>query len=245
MFTVSEPVGAFRVRFSGIPSGWIYQVRGSPAFIQRPDNGFRVVQGSGHNDYKFIYDFWGNQIHCDSFTYTNLVVYYCLGGGLSPKFSPLMLDMLWGYLTPGQRELLEAVSVYRVPVVFAAAAAQGGVEENRDDRLRLQDLSLLSYLKPAGVSSALYYVHRLTAGYVLERMPVEKQKQAHALAAEYFLSIVYEGNKRDIADLIEARHHYLRAEEWDKAADATFDLKNYLTLHGFPFTVFRGGPWYC
>ncbi len=153
--------------------------------------------------------------------------------GKGDDFTPLMLDMLLGFLTDRQRELLEAAAIYRVPVVSAAIEAQG-ITVDTEDRLRLEDLSLLAYLKEEGELGQYYYVHRLTAGYVLEQIEAEKRKQAHLRAAEYFFSIVSEDNKRDLADGIETRHHYLQAEEWDKAVGVTESLIRYLTLHGFP-----------
>ncbi len=121
--------------------------------------------------------------------------------------------------------------------------ADQGVEKSRSDRLKLEHLSLLSYLKEGG--KQYYYVHRLIAHVVLEGMAPERRKQWHGRAAEYFFSIKDEENKRTISDGIEARYHFLQAEEWEKAADITFSLEDYLTLHGFPqrsMELLRGLP---
>jgi len=43
-----------------------------------------------------------------------------------------------------------------------------------------------------------------------------------------------EVDNKYIEDRIESRRHFIQGGEWDKAAEVTFELESYLTLHGFP-----------
>ena len=151
--------------------------------------------------------------------------------GPGDDFTPLFLDKLFTYLTKPQGLLLDILSIYRGPVPEPAVKAHGAAMK-KPDRKKLVDLSLLECIDAPGED--LYYVHRLTARYVLSRMEAAVEKKYHIRAARYFEKLKSEEGKLDLYDQIEARWHYLRAGEWDKAAFITFSLEKYLTLHGFP-----------
>jgi tetratricopeptide (TPR) repeat protein len=144
-------------------------------------------------------------------------------------FTPLFLERLVGYLEDSQRRLLNAAAVYRIPVKKEAVMAHK-VSIKREDRGKLVDLSLLEYLK----DTDLYYVHRLTAHYLMGKMRKDTCHRYHCRAAEYFKEIKDEEGNVYVEDYFESRWHYLQAEEWDRAAEVTFALESYLTLHGFP-----------
>ncbi len=175
--------------------------------------------------------------------------------GESDDFVPLFLDRLFHYLAPGQRLILEVLSIYRNPVPWEAVEMQIKhpinksfwksrnrfskrflvVEDNnkqRVDRKRLADLSLLECMEME--KGQLYYVHRLTAQYILNPMEMAVKNKYHRQAGQYFEGIRNEEGKKYIENDIESRWHYLQAGEWDRAAKITFELEDYLTLHGFP-----------
>jgi len=145
-------------------------------------------------------------------------------------FAPLFLGRLLTYLEAGQRRLLDVAAIFRLPVADGALRALG-VGTGRPDKKRLIDLSLLECRAAAG----FYYVHRLTAAYVLAGLNADTQKGYHRAAAGYFSEIFDLENKGNVDDGIEARWHYLQAEAWDQAAEITFSLEDFLTLHGYPF----------
>ncbi len=151
--------------------------------------------------------------------------------GESDDFTPLFLEKLLKYLDPGQRLILEVLSVYRIPVPKEAVEAQG-IKMERRDRQRLAGLSLLECLEME--KGHLYYVHRLTAGYLLERMEIVVKNRCHLQAARYYKEIRDAKGKLFLGYGIEARWHFLQAGEWDQAAEITFALEEYLTLHGYP-----------
>jgi tetratricopeptide (TPR) repeat protein len=150
--------------------------------------------------------------------------------GTGDDFTPLFLDTLTGYLDKPQRRLLDILAIYREPVPAEAAAAQGMKMED-DDCRKLEDLSLLECIVLE--DKDLYYVHRLTAQYLLQQMLAAQRKRYHKKAAGYFESLQTEEGKIFLYDLIEARWHYLQAGEWNKAAEITFDLEDYLSLSGY------------
>ncbi|MGD2089881.1 MAG: tetratricopeptide repeat protein [Candidatus Aminicenantes bacterium] len=151
--------------------------------------------------------------------------------GTEDDFTPLFLDKLFSYLNGPQRQLLDILSIYRNPVPAPAIAAQD-VKLERLDRIRLADLSLLECIDIDEIS--LYYVHRLTAQYLLIQMKKDVKNKYHLHAAQYFEGIRDEEGKKYLENEIEVRWHYIQTEEWNKAAKITFDLEKYLTLHGFP-----------
>jgi len=151
--------------------------------------------------------------------------------GKADAFTPLFLDTLFSYLTKPQRHLLDVLSIYRYPVPEEAVTAQDVVMED-EDRTKLEDLSLLECFDLE--DKELYYVHRLTAQYLLEQMKGAERKRYFKKAAGYFEALRDEEGKKYLDDDIEARWHYILAGEWDKAAEITFSLEDYLSLRGYP-----------
>jgi tetratricopeptide (TPR) repeat protein len=161
-------------------------------------------------------------------------------GGINEKGEGLLnLEDRWGNLQEVTGELLLRSLVPSPRIVILSAYHSARQEPGlmpaaleKPDREKLKDLSLLECIAAPG--GDLYYVHRLTAQYVLNRMEGAVEKKYHTRAARYFENRKDEEGKVDLYDHIEARWHYLQAGEWDKAADITFDLEKDLTLHGFP-----------
>ncbi len=151
--------------------------------------------------------------------------------GRADAFTPLFLDTLFSYLSKPQRHLLDVLSIYRNPVPEEAITAQDVVMEE-EDRTKLEDLSLLECIDVG--DKELYYVHRLTALCLLEQMKAAERKRYFKKAAGYFEALKVEEGKVLLDDLIEARWHYLQAGEWNKAAEITFSLEDYLSLRGYP-----------
>jgi tetratricopeptide (TPR) repeat protein len=151
--------------------------------------------------------------------------------GAGDDFTPLFLDKLFTYLSEPQRLLLDILAIYRNPVPEPTIKAHK-VSMKKTDRGKLVDLSLLECIDAQ--EENLYYVHRLTAHYLLSQMENAVVNKYHLQAAQYFENLRTEEGKVYLYDDIEARWHYLQAGEWDKAADITFSLEKHLTLHGFP-----------
>ena len=148
-------------------------------------------------------------------------------------FAPLFLNKLLGYLGEEERRVLDRVAIFRVAVAEAGPLALGAAID-RKIRRKLADLSLLEYRANDG----LYYCHRLTAGYVLDRLAENVKKDFHRAAAGYYKEIKDDKGVGYVEYYIEARWHYLQGQAWDEAAQITFALERYLTVHGYPFQSF-------
>ncbi|NIO88020.1 MAG: tetratricopeptide repeat protein [Candidatus Aminicenantes bacterium] len=151
--------------------------------------------------------------------------------GKGDEFTPLFLERLLGYLSEAQRLLLDILAIYRNPVPVEAVTAHK-VSMKREDRRKLGDLSLLECIDLE--DNDLYYVHRLTAQYLLEQMKAAERKRYHKKAARYFEGIRTEEGEKYLDNDIEARWHYIQAVQWNKAAEITFRLEDYLSLRGYP-----------
>jgi tetratricopeptide (TPR) repeat protein len=150
-------------------------------------------------------------------------------------FTPLLLEKLLESLTGSQQHLLKGLSIQRGAVGKEALEALQMKIGSRD-RKRLVDLSLMEY--PG--KKKLYQVHPLTARFMFGKMSEEERKQLHLRAAGYFERLRGDENKteRDVENEIEIRRHYLEAEEWDKVAEMSIELDQYLTANGYPQLAF-------
>ncbi len=157
--------------------------------------------------------------------------------GKGDDFTPLFLDRLLKYLTPEQRGILDAFSIFRIPVPKGALTVFD-LDLPREDRVRLQDFSLLE--RTPGDDADKYYIHRLTAQHLQAALDEAARAAYHQKAAGYFAAlrddegVAYLEGKKFLDNDIEARWHYLRAGLWDDAAAITFDLEAYLELRGYP-----------
>jgi tetratricopeptide (TPR) repeat protein len=152
--------------------------------------------------------------------------------GKGDEFTPLFLDRLFGYLSRPQRQLLDVLSIYRTPVPVEAITIHNvNISFERKNRKKLGDLSLLECFDLD--DKDLYYVHRLTALYLLKQMKGAERKRYHQKAAGYFEALRDEKGKKCLDNDIEARWHYIQAGEWNKAAEITFSLEGYLSHCGY------------
>ncbi|MCK4765148.1 MAG: tetratricopeptide repeat protein [Candidatus Aminicenantes bacterium] len=151
--------------------------------------------------------------------------------GKGDDFTPLFLGRLLGYLTEGQRSILDAFSIFRIPAPHEALAGCG-ISSVREDFLRLQDLSLLE--STIREKESLYYIHRLTARHLLSKLDPTLKKKYHLQIAEYFERLRTDKGEGYLEYLMEARWHFIQAGEWDRAAELTFTLEDYLTMTGYP-----------
>jgi tetratricopeptide (TPR) repeat protein len=152
--------------------------------------------------------------------------------GPGDDFTPLFLDRLTGYLSNEQFKALNIFSIFHNPVPEEVLAADK-VSFNREDRDKLTDLSLLEWSEAEGKD--LYYVHRMTARYLAEKMKekdIKRYQRYHSHAAQYLDSIVDKEGNIELENVIESRWHYLRANKWKRVAELTFELEEYLSPRG-------------
>jgi len=134
-------------------------------------------------------------------------------GKRGDDFTPLFLDVLISFINENQLSVLKAVSIFRLPVTEEAVQINK-MKFNDDDIEILINLSLIEYIASFGI----YYVHRLTADFVLkEKTEEQEKKKLHKKAAKYWGKVA-KVTKYD-TNWLEARYHYWEAKEFEKAAD--------------------------
>lgn len=151
--------------------------------------------------------------------------------GAGDDFTPLFLDRLFDYLSPTQRKIIDILSIFRIPVP-REALPPFDLGLKHDDRRKLTNLSLLERRQEE--NETLYYIHRLTARHLLTQLEQTTLANYHQTAAAYFAAIRNEEGAAYLENDIEARWHYLQAGMWNEGASITFDLEDYLSLHGYP-----------
>ncbi len=146
----------------------------------------------------------------------------------------ILLNKLLKNLDEKQIRLLQAISIYDLPVGSAAIEGLDG-EAVDEDRTALSKLSLLEYSKDLD----RYDIHPFTAAYVLDKMEKKQKKEWHGRAGQFMANLKDEEGKKSIDDYLAARRHYLLAGQWERAAEIALELGAYLTGIGFPEFSFQ------
>lgn len=146
-----------------------------------------------------------------------------------------VLDMLWDQLTGDERTALSGASVFADLAPPEGLTAVTGLPA-KTIRRAIKSLNSLSLVY---IEEDRFLTHRLTASFVQKTKIGSRQLLAyHHNAAEYFAGQRDETGKKDIGNAIEARSHFLLAEEWDRAAEITFEtdiLLKHLGYHRVSF----------
>jgi len=148
-------------------------------------------------------------------------------GKRGDDFTPLLLDVLISFINKSQLSVLKTVSIFRLPVAEEAVKINK-IKFNDEDIEILKNLSLVEYIASFGI----YYVHRLTADFVLKNKTEEHEKtELHRNAAKYWEKVAkvseYDTN------WLEARYHYWEAKEFEKAAGIALNIANSYRIWGF------------
>jgi len=127
----------------------------------------------------------------------------------------LLLEVLYDYLDDKQKELLRRSSVYTKPV------SCNGLQMQVDDDIEglippLIERSLLQ--RGYDEDDKVYYVHRITAQFLKDKMSDTEWKDANKSSAEYY-DYEIKNNHRDAWDYLTAREHYLICGDLKSAAD--------------------------
>ncbi len=147
-------------------------------------------------------------------------------------YDDLLLDILWGNLTSEAQNLLQLLSLFRAPMAEVELRKFSEFQLNPPDLASLQRMSLLfSVTVPDG--GTWYYVHRLTAAFVLaeERLHSEEFRKRHNRVGDYWKE--YSKTSRSLDDLLEARYHYLQAKNDKEANNIAFIAEDLLSRWGF------------
>ncbi|MGA1839050.1 MAG: tetratricopeptide repeat protein [bacterium] len=142
----------------------------------------------------------------------------------------LMLDILWEELSHKERDLLKRIWVYRLPVDEDALTLQAQERPVDTHIASLADRSLIHAGKDEE-DVFRYFIHRLTAGYVKDRVTDEEARDAHRVAARYY-EYRLRNQEKDIDIFLEARYHHLGAGNLRRAAEIAFAAEGPLRIWG-------------
>ncbi|UCH95530.1 MAG: ATP-binding protein [Candidatus Aminicenantes bacterium] len=148
----------------------------------------------------------------------------------------LLLDMLWNRLNHTERRVLKAASVFRGMTVFEGLEKVTGMKASNIKNV-LESLNAFSLVY---LEEDTFNFHRLTSTFVTtSKMEKSERKKTHILAAEYLYEIQNEEKVIYLEDLLEARWHFLQAEEWDRAAELTCAMIDKLIMTGYHQLAFK------
>ena len=140
----------------------------------------------------------------------------------------LFTGRMLSHLNAGQLSLLGILAAYRFPVGKSALAVhQMEVSEE------LQNFCLESGFVEFDSELERYSLHPAVAEVVSAEMDIEERKQLHERCGRFFVNLQDPQGNKSMDDILEARRHFMEAEEWDAAAEATFSLGDYLGNIGF------------
>ncbi len=109
-------------------------------------------------------------------------------------------------LSKEERKLMEVASVYRAPFKAKALFVEAGIDY--EAMTRLSSKSLLTE-----VSNDIYVVHEFIKEYFYSSLTEAKKKNIHKKVAEHYLEA------GDSDDIIEAIHHFVASQKFERAAD--------------------------
>jgi tetratricopeptide (TPR) repeat protein len=143
----------------------------------------------------------------------------------------LLMDMLWEKLDTEERHVLKVASIFRRQISLLGLTVVTGFKKEETKTF----VDTLNALSLAYVEDSSCYIHRLTSNFVQStKMNQNEIKQINIQTAKYYNNITVDKGKRYIENDMEARWHYLEAEEWDQAVEVTFCMESYLTSKGYP-----------
>jgi tetratricopeptide (TPR) repeat protein len=110
---------------------------------------------------------------------------------------------------------------------------------NDDDLNNMVIPLLLLYLEQGNLKKMTSLYQRYIKGNehrVKDSETLDRYQRKTAIPAQPLIvsNIQDEQDNKYIEDSIESRRHFIQQGEWDRAAEITFALESYLTIHGFP-----------
>jgi tetratricopeptide (TPR) repeat protein len=135
----------------------------------------------------------------------------------------LLLELLWLKLSDLERSILGTASIMRDLTNQSVLSQITGTPKGQLANI-LQKLNSFSLVY---LEDVWFYVHRLTSQFVLKNFSRESIKEWHRSAYDEFFE-----RKKSLHAIIESRWHLLQAEDYNKAAEVSFILKNNLSSMG-------------
>ncbi len=129
------------------------------------------------------------------------------------KSETYLIDKIYGELSLSERELLNQLAIVRKPLPEEELKALSPSDSEVD---------ILSgkYLLDRDIYG-LYYEHHLVKRYIHNKLEKEEKKSLHKQVGRFYHRRLKKARKNpsDLREWLEAHYHYLRAEEFDDAAN--------------------------
>ena len=152
----------------------------------------------------------------------------------------IVVSRLYGRLPLDLGRALSQAAVYRIPINLAGlvAVTDLSIEYLRDAARQWQDYALV-YPYAEQSTGEFWVVYGLLRNWLLapERLDPAQKREAHRSAGGFLFELASEGRQGEldltwIEALLEARAHFLQAEDLQQAWLATHRLSEFLSLQG-------------
>jgi tetratricopeptide (TPR) repeat protein len=148
-------------------------------------------------------------------------------------FADIFTERLYGYLSPESQKALCRAAVYGVPVTLEGLAAVAGEPLNSVSAFaRSWQDRAFAYLENEKSKEPLWIVYGLLRGWLLAKLSLDGQKDAHKAAGDFLYRLLKQGTEASLGlhwteCLLEARNHYINSGDLNKARYATNTLSTY------------------
>ncbi|MFC1716342.1 tetratricopeptide repeat protein [Candidatus Poribacteria bacterium] len=141
----------------------------------------------------------------------------------------LLLEVLYDFLKPQERELLRRASVYTQSVSYNGLQKQ--VKYDIEDMISpLVERSLLQRGRDEK-GEEVYYVHRITAQFLKDLISDSEHKESHQRATEHY-DYEIENNHMNSWNFLTARQHYLACGDLERAVEIVALFVDDLRIRG-------------
>ncbi len=134
----------------------------------------------------------------------------------------LLLDQLLGKLTEKELTVLQTASVFRTitPIAFLNKFEDLPSQQISSILKKLENLSLIE------LNEEYFFVHRLTVNRVLSEKYISHNKllNLHYTTGDILTDLDKEERLDVMTELLEARWHFIQAQQFDKAVDVSFEF---------------------
>ena len=154
-------------------------------------------------------------------------------------FGDIFTERLYGYLSSESQKALCRSAVYGVPVTQEGLKAVSGEPLDRVSVFaRSWQDRAFAYQETGKSKEPLWIVYGLLRGWLQAKLYLDEQKAAHKAAGDFLVEMdaLNQGDELGLSSMIcviEARSHYLNAEEIELARGLTMRLSGSLILSGF------------
>ncbi len=158
--------------------------------------------------------------------------HYTIPGNEDAVLTPPKIEAL----PKSNRKILEVLSLFNKPVYPGLLRFYDINPENHQIFKSLEELSLLEIIhfpKNENEENIRLYVPFTVSRLLQKKMDITLKKEFHISAGWYYNNFLADKKYAYIESIIEARRHYIEAEEWEDAANLTLQIFSPLHSQNF------------